>query len=320
MILTVSSTQPSPNWQTRVALDFSLRRWTAQAGDRCWRQVTLSPGGALDLGSQLTLKDARNNAVLVLGGAPQHNGDAARAAGKGSIVSALETSLSGLELSWQQQALAGVDGLTDVRRAGIELCSINLPSNGVQDAPNCVEGGAREPNRKNKSGFRATGCGGLAGWYFQELLKAGFRIPEARVRKTFKWTPPSTGKEVTATEDLYLTSYTFGHREVVKGLEKNTGRQVYIDFRRGCGLLPRRGDVYFIRTPGGLTRHVGVFFDADEKGWRTADGGQGWTGFGVGIAARRFDPATGSISGGKEVGYVDGWIDLDELIRLGEPA
>ncbi len=33
-----------------------------------------------------------------------------------------------------------------------------------------------------------------------------------------------------------------------------------------------------------------------------------------------FASPTGSISGGKEVGYVDGWIDLDELIRLGEPA
>lgn len=320
MILTVSSTNPGQNWQTRVSLDFALRRWTAQAGDSCWRKVTPNGGGPLDLGRELTLKDTRNQAVLVLSGAPQRSGDAARTAGKGSIVSAVDSALVGVELGWQQQALTGVDGLSGVRRAGIELCSINLPANGIQDAPNCVEGGKRDPSKVNKTGFRATGCGGLAGWYFQELLKAGYRIPEARVRKTYKWTPPSTGKEVTATDDLYLTSYTFGHREVVKGLEKNTGRHAYVDFRRGCGLLPQRGDVYFIRTTSGLLRHVGVFFDADEKGWRTADGGQGWTGYGVGIAARRFDPATGAISGGKEVGYVDGWIDLDELLLLGEPV
>ena len=189
-----------------------------------------------------------------------------------------------------------------------------------QDAPNCVEGRAREAGKTNASGFRATGCGGLAGWYFQQLLAAGFPITEARVRKTFWWTPPGKTEKVKATEDLYLTGYTFGHHIIVKELQKSHQLPVYVDFKRGSALRPQRGDVYFIRTPGGLTRHVGVYYDQDENGWRTADGGQGASGYAVAINARRFDPASGAITGGKEVGYVDGWIDLDQLLELGQPT
>ncbi|MFO1330132.1 MAG: hypothetical protein U1F56_22480 [Rubrivivax sp.] len=319
MILTVSSSEASKSWTTRVAIDLRLRRWTAQAGDASWRKVTLSAGGAIDLGSGLTLKDTRERPVLSLDGAPRFEGDSSRTGGKGRLVDAVDEAFSGLALEWTQQALTDVDGLSDVRRKGMELIAINLPPNGLLDAPNCVEGQARTGYAANADGGRSTGCGGLAGWYFKQLLNAGFAVPETRVRKTFWWTPPGKTERVQATQDLVLTGPTFGHHIIVKELQKARRLPVYVDFRRGAERRPQRGDVYFIRKPNGLTRHVGIYVGADEKGWRTADGGQGASGFAVGINTRRFDPGSGAISGGIEVGYVDGWIDLDQLLELGRP-
>lgn len=318
MILTLQSNSAGQTWQTRIAIDFALRRWTAQAGDAVWRKLSSSTSGILEPGLVTRLKDAGSRPLLELNAAPQREGDNSRLAGDGRIVA--EGSLAGQTFYWEQQALTGVDGLSDVRRKGLELLAINLPPNGLQDAPNCVEGRAREATKVNASGFRATGCGGLAGWYFQQLLNAGFPIPQARVRKTYEWTPPGKTEKVKQTDDLYLTAYIFGHHIVVKELQKARQLPVYVDFKRGSAARPQRGDVYFIRTSAGLTRHVGVFCGTDDKGWRTADGGQGASGYAVGITARRFDPGTGAISGGKEVGYVDGWIDLDQLLKLGEPV
>lgn len=320
MILSISSSRPGQAWTSRLVIDFGTRRWTAQAGDAAWRKLSAAGSGLIQPGGDLQLLDAEHKPLLVLEIPPRHEGDAQRKFGSGRIVGSRDPSLVDATVIWGQRGVSGADGLSDVRRKALELIEIHVPPNGVLEPPNCVEGAARTATAKNASGFRATGCGGLAGWYFKQLLAAGFPVTEARVRKTYKWTPPGKTEKVEATEDLYLTGPTFGHDIIVKELQKSHARPVYIDFKGGCGLLPQPGDVYFIRTAGGLTRHVGVFVGADDKGWRTADGGQGASGYGVGMLSRRFNPINGAITGGIEIGYVPGWIDLDLLLELGPPV
>lgn len=322
MILSISCSNPGHKWETRLGVDFGARRWAAQAGSPAWRKVTQALSGPISASTagDLQLLDGASKPLMVLEIAPRREGDVQRPFGSGRILASADTSLLDATVVWGQRSAAGADGLSDVRRKALELIDIHLPTNGVLEPPNCVEGAARTGTGKNASGFRATGCGGLAGWYFKQLLAAGFPVTEARVRKSYEWTPPGKTKKEWATEDLYLTGPTFGHDIIVKELQKSHERPVYIDFKGGSGLLPQPGDVYFIRTAGGLSRHVGVFVGADEKGWRTADGGQGPSGYGVGMLSRRFNPLTGAITGGKEVGFVPGWIDLDLLLELGPPV
>ena len=323
MKLMLSDGQQGLGWKATVDIDCVRNMWKAEGDPRPWDRVGLARSGAIDrkpLGDVILLDrsnraDKACKAVLSLQDVPVRDGDTVRVRGAARLHEARDTGLRNVNLQWHvdrmSTGLAAGDG--SVREAGLKLCEFHLPPSGVREPPNCVEGKERAASPKGADNNRATGCGGFVGWYFLELQKAGYAIPKDRVRKTYWWTPPGKERRQDTTE-IYFTGPTFGHREIAKHVERTRRNPIYIDFKAGSELRPKPGDVYIIRKPDGSTRHVGVFAGFDGALWRTADGGQGQTGYGVGFTRRTFDAAKGTISGGVEVGYVDGWIDLESLI------
>jgi hypothetical protein len=310
-------------WTARVQLDFCRRQWKAETRGGFWDRVTPARRGSFEVRSghiiwlwdSLNPAERRKRNPLILWDAPSQDRDLAHARGKAVLFDPREPLLKDRKLHWQVDRESTPTGALPLglRECGVELCRRNLPASGYRDPPNCVEGKARAADKANAAGDRATGCGGFVGWYFDALQKAGHAIPPDRVKVTYRWTPP--GKPTrTDTTEIYLTGPTFGHREVAQAIEKKRQAPIYIKCVPGESRRPRPGDVYILLRPDGNTRHEGVIVDASSDEWRTADGGQGASGWAVGFNRRKFDAATGTVSGGKEVGRVDGWIDIEALV------
>lgn len=319
MIIELSDLQANGRGTVRLALDYGSRQWKTSPGQAAWSRITVAHAGAFErkdagivwLWDRVDRLDKLKRNPLILWDAPAQAGDTRHRHGKGRVFDPKDPLLKDHVFRWR------VGDRSTLRAQALELCRRNLPAAGYQEPPNCVERTARKGSPVNASGNRATGCGGFVGWYFHELQKLGVAIPDDRVRKTYQWTPEG-GTLRTDTTEIYLTGPTFGHREVVQGIEQR--RHVgglYVRYKPGEGRRPKPGDVYILLRADGTTRHEGVIIDASGDTWRTADGGQGVTGYAVGYTDRTYDAKAGTLSGGKEAGRIDGWIDLEALVGLG---
>ncbi len=319
MKLVISDVQQAAHWRAELDIDASYNRWQAAGDLSSWGRVSTVRGGAMEWHPQgeLILLDRANRSdkacrpLISLLGMPARETEPVIRRGPARLHNMRHPTLSGRVMQWR---FGGEIVPGGIRELGLHLCQSNLPTRGVTEPPNCVEDEPREPGKVNADGNRATGCGGFVGWYFKRLEASGWAIPKDRVSTTYTWTPPGTNKKEQKTSEIYLTGPTFGYRDIVRHVEKSRAQPIYVDYKAGSSRRPRPGDVYLIRMADGSIRHVGVLYAISGNQWRTADGGQGQSGYGVGFMDRVFDPRRGTISGGKEVGYIDGWIDLESLV------
>ena len=319
MKLVISDVQQAARWRAEIDIDANLGRWQAAGDVNSWGQVSNVRSGAMQWRPQgeLILLDKPNRSdkacrpLISLLGMPARENESVTRRGPARLHNMRHPTLSGRVMQWRFGGEVIPGG---IRELGLHLCQSNLPTSGVKEPPNCVEDQPRAAGKKDADGNRATGCGGFVGWYFKRLKASGWNVPEDRVSLTYTWTPPDTGKEVVATTEVYFTGPTLGHREIAQHLEKARRQPIYIECKPGSSRRPRPGDVYVIRKPNRMIRHVGVIHSVRGNHWRTADGGQGPSGYGVGFLDRTFDPAKGTITGGTEVGYIDGWIDIESLV------
>lgn len=319
MKLLISDVQQTARWQAEIDIDAKLNRWQAAGDLGSWSRVSTVRGGAIEWRPQdeLILLDRPNRSdkscrpLISLLGMPARESEPVTRRGPARLHNMSHPTLSGRVMQWR---FGGEITPGGIRELGLHLCQSNLPASGVREPPNCVEGEPRQPGKKNADGNRDTGCGGFVGWYFKRLQASGWAIPQDRVKVPLTWTPPGASAPVDTTAEIYLTGPTFGYQKIVQHIEKSRKQPIYIDFKAGSNRRPRPGDVYIIRKPDGNTRHVGVLYAISGNRWRTADGGQGPSGYGVAFTDRVFDPSKGTISGGTEVGFIDGWIDLESLV------
>jgi hypothetical protein len=317
MILTISNASSGMPWSVQLNLDFNLNSWSVAPNQPAWDRIAGAKQGSFERkagGNNLWLYDRfhtlTRRIAMILWDSPTHAKDTTHKAGGGLLHDPKDPKIKDQRISWKSED-------TSIRAAAMKLLAQNLPPLGAYDPPdNFVEKTKRKGEKVNADGNRATGCGGLVGRYYEELERLGWPIPKTRVTKTFQWTPPGKSEKVTATETLYLTGVTFGHVEVVEEIQRGRQKPIYIKFKDHPSRRPLPGDVYIINAKG-IRRHEGVIVDASTNEWITADGGQGNSGFDVGYSKKRFDPATGEITGAREPGFVAGWIDLEELVKPG---
>lgn len=316
MILTLHDAKQTPLWTARVKLDFGIKTWTVDERQTGWKRIGFSNQGSFEIKAggavvlwfwdRLDFRTKRN--TVILWDPPTHSRDSVHKSGGGVLFDPKDPALKDQRVGWSVAK-------TSIREAAMKLVAENLPPLGsYQEPPNFVEKGPRKAEMVNPDGNRATGCGGFVGRYYEELERLGWPIPKDRVVKKYQWTPPGKTEKEWATDTLYLTGPTFGHPDVVQVVEKGRKSPIYIKYTNGDTRRPLPGDVYILNA-NGLRRHEGVIVDASTDEWITADGGQAASGFAVGFSKKKFDPKTGHVSGGKEVGTLEGWIDLEELVK-----
>lgn len=335
MIITFSDASNTALTGISLLLDYSVRYWRVLGRPLppAWSRITADSQGPFQIsegGKTATLFEkvgfSGRQPLMTLETPPLSSMDAVRRQGSGALAEPKDPALKGTKFKWQ--AGATVDGAlagNSIRADAIALIERHLPHTPGTfiDPPNWVEGASHGENtKKNAQGFRSTGCGGLPGKMFKELQAMGWPIPNDTVDGT---NPKYTGKKRDPKEKaqwMALAGSSTGYKYIVMdGIEKRLGTpgEIYVRYKKGDPRRPQPGDVYVLDIKGtAMFRHVGVIVDASTDEWVTADGGQDGplkSGFAVGLNLRSFDPRTGLVGGKGEKGDLDGWIDIEALVR-----
>lgn len=342
MIITIRPSTPYPLWSAKIDLDYAEKTWhLVGKPTKEWLRISNSNWGMIRLiwrgkdhteaqkGANLWLLDNQGgnyqNTPIILHDAPISDQDTIHKGSSGLLFAPVDKGLKDAKISWSFGAgLSPVVGSIDksIRQDAMYLIKTNIgdkPGTKTTGA-NWVEKKARDAGTEvNAQGFRATGCGGLPGKLFEELEKLGWPIPKDQFDA---YDPrymgrPKTSEELKKNDKMQLVGFGFGYKFMVQEIERSRKRvgQIYIDFSKKGKRHPLPGDIYVIAVAKtGIIRHVGVVMECDGSRMITADGGQGASGFDLWINEKSYD-AKSYITGGKEQGILDGWVDLEALVQ-----